>query len=397
MFPSFLEEDVSIFDTATYLDPRSKGYAGALYDGRYVYFVPCNNGTPSGLVLQYDTCQDFLSPYSWLLYDTTQVHPDSKGFINGSFDGRFLYFVPYYNGKHHGQVTCYDTQGEFMDPWSWSVFDTTQLHPDSRGFIGSVFDGRYVYLVPYQLDFQTAHGQVTRYDTQGNFNDSYSWEVYDTTHIHPRSQGFHVGVYDGRYVYFVPYIAAFNPMVHHGQVTRYDTQGEFTEDYSWEVYDTTKVHENSKGFVGAVFDGRYIYFVPYHNGISRHGQFTRYDTQGEFTDERSWEVYDTTQIHPNSRGFFGGIFDGRYIYFVPHCRDQNVYHGQLSRYDTQGEFTNPASWNIYDTTRLHENNKGFIGGAFDGQFIYLAPYETEANKHTGQVLRLKTDASEIWE
>ena len=46
-------------------------------------------------------------------------------------------------------------------------------------------------------------------------------------------------------------------------------------------FDTTTVNSNSTGFTGGVFDGRYIYLVPYNNG-SIFGQITRYDTTRPF-------------------------------------------------------------------------------------------------------------------
>ncbi|MBF0538771.1 MAG: hypothetical protein HQL03_11025, partial [Nitrospirae bacterium] len=199
----------------------------------------------------------------------------------------------------------------------WSVYDTAAqfTSPASKGFIGAVFDGRYVYFVPYNNG--AAFGQVTRYDTTGNFTTAGSWSVYDTTAVNSNSKGFNGAVFDGRYVYFVPYSngAIF------GQITRYDTTGNFTTAGSWSVYDTAAQFTSpaSKGFAGAVFDGRYVYFVPNYNGAA-FGQITRYDTTGNFTTAGSWSVYDTAAqfTSPASKGFIGAVFDGRYVYFVPY-------------------------------------------------------------------------------
>ncbi|MEN8215017.1 MAG: hypothetical protein ABFS56_01280 [Pseudomonadota bacterium] len=389
-------EAVTVYDM-TKTNPDSKGFTGALFDGQFIYFIPWkkSKGTFFGQVTRYNTQGSFTDTQSWEVYDTTKVDVNSKGFTNGSFDGRFLYLSPYHNGKHHsGQVTRYDTQSSFTSVQSWAVYDTTQVHTNSRGFTGSVFDGRYVYFVPFQIDGTTSNGQVTRYDTQGNFTSLESWEVYDTTQIHVNSKGFHMGFFDGRYIYFVPYLLLENG-VYNGQVTRYDTIGNFNSASSWEVYDTTAINANSKGFFGAISDGRYIYFIPYNNG-NHFGQITRYDTKGSFVSAQSWDFYDTTQVHANSKGFFDAVFDGRYIYFVPHCKAPSVFHGQVTRYDTKGSFTSTQSWKIYDTTQVHANSKGFIGGVFDGKFLYLAPYETEADKQSGLVTRIDINTSSIW-
>src|SRR5262245_38042968 len=45
------------------------------------------------------------------------------------------------------------------------------------------------------------------------------------------------------------------------------------------------------GYIGAVFDGQYVYFVPARNsGASNHGRVLRYDTQAGFTSAASWSA-----------------------------------------------------------------------------------------------------------
>ena len=390
-------EGDAVFDLAVQVDPRCKGFSGAVFDGRFVYYIPLNNGAFHGVVTRCDTRVGFADPQSWTCFDTAQVDPDSRGFVNGVFDGRFVYLVPYNNGVQFGQVTRYDTQADFARATSWEVFDTVRVDSHSKGFVGGVFDGRFVYLVPYQLDYTTHHGQVTRFDSEGDFTREASWDVFNMVGVHPDCTGYHTGLFDGRFVYFCPYLRSLEPLEYASRVTRYDSRSASGESESWEGYDTTRTHPLSKGFIGSVFDGRFVYFVPYHNGRERHGRVARYDTRGGFAEDRSWEVFDICQIDENSRGFFGGIFDGRYIYFTPHCKAPDLYHGQVTRYDTQGDFTSADSWRFFDTGEIHPNNKGFIGGVFDGRFVYLPPFETEENKHSGQTVRIDTHAPGIWE
>jgi hypothetical protein len=74
--------------------------------------------------------------------------------------------------------------------------------------------------------------------------------------------------------------------------------------------------------------------VPNLHGVS--GQVTRYDVTGSFTDNRSWDFYDTEAQNSKSKQFFGAVFDGRYIYFVPEGGVYPAYDGQVTRYDTTG-------------------------------------------------------------
>ena len=390
-------EAITVFDLASQRSPECKGFSGAIFDGRYVYYVPLNNGQFYGQVARCDTQASFADASSWAVFDTTEVHSGSKGFVNGIFDGRYLYLVPYNNGECFGQVTRYDTSKAFASAASWEVFDTVRVDPHSKGFIGAVFDGRHVYLVPYQLDYGNHHGQVTRYDTQREFSATSSWEIFDMAGLDQECKGFHSGCFDGRYVYFCPYLTTPDPPAFASKVVRYDPQSDFCSGRSWQVYDLTQVHADCKGFIGAIFDGHYLYFVPYNNGRSRYGQVARYSVDGDFTDAQSWDVYDSTQVHPNSRGFFGALFDGRFIYFIPHCRAPSIYNGQMTRYDTHADFGSASSWSVCDTASVHPDNKGFIGGAFDGKYLYLTPFETIEGKHSGQTVRIGIHASAIWE
>jgi len=375
----------------------SKGFKGAVFDGsHHIFFVPYDDGAPSGQVTRYDMDGDFTNAASWAVYDTTSPggdYADSKGFWGAVFaDSHYIFFVPNFNGAYFGQVTRYDMDGDFTNAASWAVYDTTGpggAFANSKGFRGAIFDGsRYIFFVPNNNG--AAFGQVTRYDTQGVFTEAASWAVYDTTEVHANSKGFWNAVFDGsRYIFFVPN----NNGAVFGQVTRYDTQGAFTEAASWAVYDTTEVNANSLGFRGGVFDGsRYIFFVPNHNG-----QVTRYDTHGDFTNAASWAVYDTTGpggAFANSKGFWGGVYDGsHYIFFVAY--NNGSFSGQMTRYDTRGAFTEAASWAVYDTTDVNADSKGFAGAVYDGsRNIFFVP--SNAPAPFGQVTRYDTQSDYKW-
>jgi hypothetical protein len=46
------------------------------------------------------------------------------------------------------------------------------------------------------------------------------------------------------------------------------------------------------GYLGAVFDGQYVYFVPDYNGTAEHGEVLRYNTTTDFASASSWSAYD---------------------------------------------------------------------------------------------------------
>jgi hypothetical protein len=171
------------------------------------------------------------------------------------------------------------------------------------------------------------------------------------------------GVFDGRYIYLSPLSTI--PL-------RYDTKKAFTDPGSWEAFDAGLM--NVKTCVGAVYDGRYVYYVPYgENSI-----VVRYDTTKRFMDKTSWAGFSYPAIS-RKRGYDGGAFDGRYVYFIPFwdptAPKNDQFHGVVLRYDTLGDFNAPSSWNARDAGKT-DNLKtlGFNGGAFDGRYLYFAPW-----------------------
>ena len=94
-----------------------------------------------------------------------------------------------------------------------------------------------------------------------------------------------------------------------------------SERNAWTTFDAgdNSVGIDPDGYIGGVFDGRYIYLVPWINGIEPHGEVLRFDTQETFTNISSWSAFDpgANGVSAHTEGYWGGVFDGRYIYFVP--------------------------------------------------------------------------------
>jgi hypothetical protein len=396
-------------------DPGTNGlgidavqFNGAVYDERYIYFAPGRSN-----VLQYDTNGPLADPASWDAYN-----PRANGGYSGAvFDGQYVYFAPIADATgFHGEVLRYDTTGGFPAPASWAVYDygsdpngcATQgkrlgiACTDPDGYNGLAFDGQFVYFSPY--DNGTApHGEVLRYDKSGNFANPSSWVSYDPGVDGVGTQaGYNGAVVAGRYVYFVPYNRI--NAARHGEVLRYDRTGAFVDPASWAVYDygsdpngcatqasrVDVVCTDPDGYAGAVFDGRYIYYVPLHNGASWHGEVLRYDTTADFGSSSSWMTYDpgANGLETAPVGYFGAAFDGRYVYFSPY-QNGDGFHGEVLRYDTMGDFANVASWKTYDpgANDVGTDPDGFAGAVFDGRrYIYFAPYHNGVDFH-GEVLR----------
>lgn len=387
-------QGIACFDLS-HLDPRNRGFSGAASDGRWVYYAPLNNGDFHGRVLRHDSQQPFDEPAAWTHFDVSQLDPGCRGFVDVIFDGRYLYLVPFCRGDHHGLVVRYDTRLDFDDAANWAVFDTASVHHRSRGFVSGCFDGQYLYLAPYQLDHSRHHGQVTRYDTRLAFDAPTAWEVFDLAGLHPDCRGYHSAVACGEQVYFVPYLR--DQGQYSGAVARLDRRAAFTEARAWQWRDAAALHPGAQGYIGAAWHQGWLYFAPYADAQGRHGRVLRLNTQADWADPGAWQMFDTARVDPGSQGFFGAVCSGGHLYLIPHCRGAGHYHGQITRLDLQGAFDDPASWSSCDLTRAHPQARGFIGAVAVAGQLYLAPFETDAGCHSGVAVRLRLDNEDLWQ
>jgi hypothetical protein len=370
---------------------NTRGYFGATFDGRHVYFAPQFNGEERhGNVLRYDTHGPFDAVQSWQGYNAGLTDGlSSKGYYGAVHAAPYVYYVPRTDdGGFHTRILRYDTRQPFTEAVGWAAYDVGY----AMSYQSAAFDGRYIYFVP-GYDGQGTHGKVLRYDTAAAFDDPAAYSLYDAGQTDGLASVCYDGaVFDGRYVFFAP-------LSDQGIVLRYDTRGDFSASSSWNAYQAKHTCGLEMGMcVGAIFDGRYVYFVAY----SGHST-VRYDTQGDFADSSSWSGYDTAAVSGlDTIGYDGAFFDGRYLYFIPFYRGLESLHGfhnEWLRYDTRGDFSAVDSWLAVDAGQQTQpaHPGGFNGGAFDGRFFYGAPWredpgpddEADYTPH-GKVLRYDT-------
>lgn len=238
---------------------------------------------------------------------------------------------------------------------------------DSTGYFGAVFDGRYVYFSPEMHGDSSTHGVVLRYDTHADFGSPASYAAHDASVTDGLdTRGFYGAVFDGRYVYFVP--RQIGLMEYHSRVLRLDTNREFADPSSWSAFDVGEQHSQQS----AAFDGRYIYFCPGFDGDPAteencSGRVIRFDTAADFKSKSSYTSIDIREwLGPDATCFDGGAFDGRYIYFIP------LSSGRVVRYDTRGGFDHQSSWQSFDARVAGMGMN--VGAVFDGRHLYFCAY-----------------------
>lgn len=351
------------WSTAEVSAVTSGAYNGSAFDGRYMYFAP--DGT-NGKVLRFDTEQAFGSSTGWSAFDLTSLDARATGYRGAVFDGRYLYLVPTVGS---GLLAArFDTQAAFTSGASWSLFSLKTVSASMSGFTGATFDGRYVYLVPAF----SSTGLATRYDTRAAFGSTASWSTFALATLDPAATSFAGAVFDGHYVYYVPWRSGTAG----GSIfSRYDPQGGFGDPGSWSTLDLTTLNADAKGYHAAAFDGRYLYLVPGWTAPTPAWSGTilaRYDTKAAMTSASAWSFFDMSTLGPEAGGFNAAVFDGRYVVLAPGYASSQ-YRGDAFRLDTRGALAAGSSWSRFDAKALATPLVNMKGAAFDGRYVYLAP------------------------
>jgi hypothetical protein len=141
----------------------------------------------------------------------------------------------------------------------------------------------------------------------------------------------------------------------------------------WSFFSAAAVANGTTKYSGVAFDGRYLYFVPQFSPPN----VLRYDTQAEFTNAESWTYYAPLPsivaaggLSTGSYTYLGGAFDGRYVYLAPF--GTNTY---AVRYDTQKPFSNDGSWSAFNAGTV-DSAANYWGVASDGRYTYFVPNKT---------------------
>lgn len=378
--------------------PSGKGFSGAVSDGRWMYYIPMMNHQGfHGQLVRTDTTREFQDPDSWESVDLTSFHPQSRGFVNGLFDGTYLYLIPYHHTSHHGLVGRFDTRSESLHEASaWDYFDLqNSLDRNCRGYVSGTFDGRYLYLSPYQLDWNTTHGHAVRFDTKGTFTDPASWSLFDMTNLANGAKGYHGALTTRDWILFVPYVR--DQKEYHGLMSMVKRGDDFSSPESWKTVNLQQFHGEACGYIaGSPIQNGFV-LAPYYNGKERHGLAAYCQDPSEIENPDQWQFMDLTNLHPKARGYFGAVLVDEDVVFIPHCRDEQHYNGCLARWKSGSAFQDPNSWSFLDTEAIEVQSKGYIGSACHHDMLYLSPYETAPGQHSGLAAKVDVRETSLWQ
>ena len=110
----------------------------------------------------------------------------------------------------------------------------------------------------------------------------------------------------------------------------------------------------------------------------------------DFADASFWSTFDVASTIPGAGGFTGGAFDGKYVYFAPF--GIGVVSGLVVRYDTTKAFGDSGAWSSFEVKTIDPNAAGYSGAVFARGAVYFVPGQgaTTAN---GNVMRYDTSGT----
>ncbi len=343
-------------------------YFGSSFDGRYIYYAPRSSDT----FVRFDTQgTSFTTTADWQLMSMSTAQGAAAlnaAYFGSSFDGRYVYYVPYASDT----FVRFDTQGTSFTTaadWTQMSMSTAQGAAElDNAYAGASFDGRYVYFVSVNSD------TFVRFDTQGtSFTTTADWQLMSMSTAQGAAaldDAYYGASYDGRYVYYIPYNS--------DTFVRFDTQGtSFTTSADWQLMSMSTAQGAAAlngAYFGSSFDGRYVYYVPANSDT-----FVRFDTQGtSFTTTADWQLMSMSTAQGAAAlndAYYGASYDGRYIYYVPRSSDTFV------RFDTQGtSFTTSADWQLMSMSTAQGAaalDGAYYGASFDGKYIYYVPANSD--------------------
>lgn len=304
---------------------------GASFDpaGKYLY-LPREQPDASPLFARYDVNE----PFADAAVPTTELNGESSRYVGGAvFQGEML-FVPDVGSAN--AITF--PSPAFGDSTTWSK---TSLGGTKGAFRGIAVSPSCAFAAPR--------------DTSTKLSSSCILQVGWTPHAvpGPSSNGATVGP-DG-YFYLAP---VDGPTIVRGLASQIVVDGGLE---SFDPPPSDAGASLSTKYAGVVASKDAVYFIP---APGSDGVVLRFDTTGAFAKPSSWTRHAIT----GTSGFFGGVFDGRYLYLVP-AADMTAY-----RYDTT-EKSFDQGWESHEIAPKAPGTDTFHGGAFDGRYVYFVGAE----------------------
>jgi len=347
-YEQFNITNVTDFDL-TQIDEGCCGFSDAVFDGKNIYLCPSQTGS---LFVSHDMSALISNVDSYQTKNLTTVNVHLVGLTAIVYDNhRYIYFIP---GNTVNAYACrYDTSyGDITNGAAYTVFNVGTVGEGCTGFGAGLFDGRYVYFLP---DGTSSMGM--RYDTRAAFTSTDSYSTIDFSDV-VDVVGFMGAACDGRYVY----MATYNAENQTGIVVVYDMSEAFDDSDSYIVFDLATMNSSAVGFRKCCVNDKYVYFAPASNGLA-----VRLDTTKDMETADAYTIFNMQHVNIGLTMATACVCSGKYVYycFAGTC---------VARYDTSKSFANVSAWSYVDMVSVSVNCSGFTSMICDDEYVYCIPY-----------------------
>lgn len=269
---------------------------------------------------------------------------------------------------------------ELADKERWSTFAIhRELSSELSGFFGAAFDGRYLYLAPHGSPLKpngpsVNSGRALRYDTTKPFARGDGWVDFDAGVFAPNLSTQHRGAIVAKdRVFYVPgTVKGQEPPPAYLLAHPAGEATQFTDRSSWTAQNLYSEEHKRFGYFGGAFDGRYVYLAPneWTPPDTTETRVLRIDSQFGMGEDAAYADAVLAKAEPGfqAQRFAGGAFDGRYVYFVP---GEGGDSRQLVRLDAKA--ASLSAIEHYDLGEVDPTRTRFCGAVFDGRYLYLPP------------------------
>ena len=387
------------------LYPDIQSYSGGVFDGNYVYFATKQMAAGQANLrlvrCKIDSERNYtfgnITSLSNLFESVVLPNYGGNTFLTGGFfDGvQFIHFVAsnVLMSTSNTTMVSYDISKPFRNSNSFILQSAGAINSSfssgGQNYIdGCIYDGSQIYFLPtgvssnlfscYYNPSNIGNLFISTNTNRISIKDAYYWDSSTTLQtMNGNFSGFESGTFDGRYLYFAPRTS--------NVFLRYDTIEPLKNGTNgFETYPLKEILNTTYGEYGScVFDGRYVYYIPYGNltGVNNNTKIVRYDTTLEFSQTFAYSNIDTQSLSlankTGLKGFRGGVFDGKYIYFLPSKNPtSNVYANVMLQYNVGESFFDMrpnVAYQSISLTQMDGNLYGFDGGVWNLKSIYLPP------------------------
>ncbi len=224
-------------------------------------------------------------------------------------------------------------------------------------YFGGVFDGRYMWMVP-----NGAKPYVTKVDTNpATEGQMIKYDLSSIAEISFGTWAFSGGTFDGTNVWLTPRNA--------NMLVKINAATGVLSGYTIPSISTL----GGNKFLSTIFDGTYIWLIP-----SDSRELIRADLNGNMTSYNKWPTAFWTANSAKSL-FVSAYLVGSDIFMMPAGATQIIKFNTLAA---------PTDLNSM-TTIDYPGGGQYYGCAFDGQYIWMAPWTS------GNVLKIDKDTNEV--